>query len=391
MNSPQTDTTKRTKETSMALLQKQHLEIHPLAGTTKEIPFPPPLDPKFTFIDLFAGIGGFHIAMHRFGAKCVFACEWDKYARTTYEENFQAICPDLFAEKRFAGDINDVNIQNIPPFDILCAGFPCQPFSISGQQKGFQDTRGTLFFNITEIASLHQPKVLFLENVKNLLRHSKGETFRIIKKTLEEVGYDVYYKILNASRFGLPQNRERLYIVCFHQSLAIPFFTFPSPTDEPISIAKILEEEPSIEPIERDDVVIKANILHNIKSNISLNKPLQIGYINKGGQGERIYHPQGHGITLSAHGGGVGAKTGLFFTAEGIRRLTPRECARLQGFPEDFTINPNSNQAYKQFGNSVAVPVVSAIAKEIISTLKQLDNENVSRERFGNSQRGIQN
>lgn len=328
-----------------------------------DIPFPSPQNPSFTFIDLFAGIGGFRLAMQSLGGQCVFSSEWDKQAQQTYFRNF--------GEVPF-GDITEESTKAFIPdkFDILCAGFPCQPFSIAGDRKGFEDTRGTLFFDIVEITKRHRPKVLFLENVKNLQSHNKGNTFLVIKQILEKIGYNVYYKVLNASHFGLPQNRERLYIIGFHKSLMIPSFEFPFPTNEEISIAQILEENPTIKPIDRKDILINKNLFDSLNNRKTINKPLQIGYVNKGGQGERIYHPQGHGITLSASGGGVGAKTGLFLTTQGIRRLTPRECARLQGFPEKFKIHPNNNYAYKQFGNSVAINVVLSIAQKIIYTFQ---------------------
>lgn len=325
----------------------------------------PPKCKSFTFIDLFAGIGGFHLAMAKAGGKCLFASEWDSAAATVYQTNF-GITP--------CGDITKIAAEEIPAHHILCAGFPCQAFSISGKQQGFEDTRGTLFFDVARIAKYHQPAILFLENVKNLMRHDGGRTLRVMLQTLEEIGYHAYYKVLNASHYGLPQNRQRLYIVAFRKDLGIASFAFPQPSHEPIALRDILEEHPDIEPIQRKDISldkpkdVPLNIWGDTHtgSNNYPNKPLQIGKVNKGGQGERIYDISGHGITLSAYGGGVGAKTGLFLTKEGIRRLTPRECARLQGFPEDFQIASNRNQAYQQFGNSVPVKVLDAILAEIM-------------------------
>lgn len=320
---------------------------------------------NYKFIDLFAGIGGFHLALSAFGAKCVFASEWDKSASETYENNFQI--------KPF-GDITKINEQDIPAHDILCGGFPCQAFSISGKQKGFEDTRGTLFFDIARIVDYHQPKVLFLENVKNLLNHDKGNTFNTIVKTLNELNYSVFYKILNSSHFGLPQNRERLYIVAFHSTLNVGMFQFPKPLNTPISLVQILEDNPqNAKVIERNDIEIYKDYTasSSLFSNLELlNKPIQIGKVNKGGQGERIYHPLGHAITLSAYGGGVGAKTGLYLINGKIRKLSPRECARIQGFPESFIINDSTTQAYKQFGNSVSVNVLQCIINEIAPVLK---------------------
>lgn len=312
-----------------------------------------------TFIDLFAGIGGFHQALTQFGATCVFASEIDKHASQTYHENY-GIKP--------VGDITKINEKDIPPHDILCGGFPCQAFSISGKQKGFDDVRGTLFFDIVRIIKHHQPKLVFLENVKNLTKHNQGHTLKTILTHLNELNYDVFYKVLNASHFGLAQNRERVYIVAFHKNLAIKSFDFPKPINASISLNDILEKTPDIQPIKRDDIFLNNQykpIIDSAGKVILPNRPIQIGIVNKGGQGERIYHPDGHAITLSAHGGGIGAKTGLYKIGDMIRKLTPRECARLQGFPENFKINSSNAQAYKQFGNSLAIPVVIEILKQI--------------------------
>lgn len=312
-----------------------------------------------TFIDLFAGIGGFHQALSHFGAKCVFASEIDHHARQTYHANY-GIMPH--------GDITKIAEHDIPAHDILCAGFPCQAFSISGKQKGFADVRGTLFFDIVRIVKYHNPKVILLENVKNLAKHDHGNTLKVILAHLNELGYRVYYQVLNASHFGVPQNRERIYIVGFHHSIKKENFTFPVGDNLPICVADILETNPNIAPIQRDDVIFKNHYqadFDNCGNKILPNKPIQIGIVGKGGQGERIYHADGHAITLSAHGGGIGAKTGLYQIDGKIRKLTPKECARLQGFGEEFIINPKDAQAYKQFGNSVAIPVLKAILRNI--------------------------
>lgn len=319
---------------------------------------------NYNFIDLFAGIGGFHLALDSFGAKCVFASEWDKFASKTYQENFGI--------KPF-GDVTKINESEIPYHDILCGGFPCQAFSISGKQKGFEDTRGTLFFDIARIVNYHKPKVLFLENVKNLVKHENGKTLEIITNTLKELDYVVFTKVLNSSNFGLPQNRERLYILAFHKSMDSSKFNFPSATNEPICLNHVLENHPeNAKVIDRDDIEIYKSytVSSNLFSDIQLlNKPIQIGKVNKGGQGERIYHPLGHAITLSAHGGGVGSKTGLYLINDKIRKLSPRECARVQGFPESFILNSSDTQTYKQFGNSVSVNVLQHILFEIAKVL----------------------
>ncbi|MFN3941870.1 MAG: DNA cytosine methyltransferase [Flavobacterium sp.] len=319
---------------------------------------------NYTFIDLFAGIGGFHLALNSVGATCVFASEWDKFAAETYDKNFHV---------KPYGDITQISEKDIPKHDILCGGFPCQAFSISGKQKGFDDTRGTLFFDIARIANFHQPKVLFLENVKNLAKHDQGKTLKTIIKTLEDLDYSVHIKVLNSSNFGLPQNRERVYIVAFHTSLNSSSFKFPNPPNNPICLEDILENNPSnAKVIERNDVVIYKNysVTNSLFSEMELlNKPIQIGKVNKGGQGERIYHTLGHAITLSAYGGGVGSKTGLYLVDGKIRKLSPRECARVQGFPDSFILNASDIQSYKQFGNSVSVNVLQHILIEISKVL----------------------
>ena len=317
---------------------------------------------NYKFIDLFAGIGGFHLALESLGSNCVFASEWDKFASETYHENF-GLKPN--------GDITKIEEKEIPNHDILCGGFPCQAFSISGKQKGFDDIRGTLFFDIARIVEHHKPKVLFLENVKNLSKHDEGKTLKTILTTLEKLDYNVFTKIFNASNFGLPQNRERIYIVAFKKSINSKKFKFPKPTNEQICLENILEENPiKAKIIERNDIEIYKN--YEIQNSLFgdfqlLNKPIQVGKVNKGGQGERIYHPLGHAITLSAYGGGVGSKTGLYLVNNKIRKLSPRECARVQGFPDSFKINDIDTQAYKQFGNSVSINVLQNI---ILATYK---------------------
>ncbi len=319
--------------------------------------------PKVRYIDLFAGIGGFHQAMDAFDGECLFASEWDKEAAKTYFENY-GIVP--------AGDITKIKAEDIPSHDMLCGGFPCQAFSISGKQKGFEDTRGTLFFDIARIAQYHQPKVLLLENVRNFEKHDNGKTLATVVKTLTELNYSVYHKVLNASHYGLPQNRERIYIVAFRNDLSIDAFKFPDPSYEKVSLFDILEKSPKDAKIViRPDTVFTKTFEPQVDlfGNLDLpNRPIQIGYVNKGGQGERIYSPYGHAITLSAYGGGAGAKTGLYYVDGIIRKLSPRECARVQGFPDSFKINPSLTQSYKQFGNSVAVNVVKAIVSEIYKT-----------------------
>lgn len=311
-----------------------------------------------SFIDLFAGIGGFHYALSSYGAECLYASEWDKPAQETYFANF-GVMP--------SGDITKIAAEEIPPHDILCGGFPCQAFSVSGKRLGFDDTRGTLFFDIARIVKHHNPKVVFMENVKNLVRHDKGRTFKVVCGTMEELGYTMFSKVLNSGDFGVPQHRERIYMVCFRNDiLQGGTFTFPY-VKEVSALKYLLEKKPKdAKVINRKDIQIYKKV-----SNIEElpNRPIQIGIVNKGGQGERIYDPIGHAITLSAYGGGAGAKTGLYLVNGVVRKLSSRECARLQGFPDDFIIHPNQQQAYKQFGNSVTINVLQHIVGEISKTL----------------------
>jgi len=311
-----------------------------------------------TFIDLFAGIGGFRLALESFGLKCVFSSEWDKHAQKTYEINFGELPK---------GDITKIEESEIPPHDILCAGFPCQAFSISGKQKGFEDSRGTLFFDIARIAKYHKPKIIFLENVKNLERHDKGKTFKVISNILDGIGYKVFHKVLNASEYGSPTARKRIYIVGFRKDLNISYFDFPLPTHEKVYLKDLLEHdaENSKYVINRKDIRYTKDV-----NQLPQLKPIQIGKINSGGQGERIYSIEGHAPAITAYGGGVAAKTGAYLIDGKVRKLSPRECARVMGFPDSFKIPVTDAQAYKQFGNSVVVPVLIRIAGRIISSIK---------------------
>jgi DNA (cytosine-5)-methyltransferase 1 len=319
---------------------------------------------NLTFIDLFAGIGGFRLALDSFGAKCVFTSEWDKDAQKVYKENFK---------DEVAGDITKIKEEDVPKHDILCAGFPCQAFSISGKQQGFDDARGTLFFDVARIVKYHQPKILLLENVKNFETHDHGKTLQTVKQILEEktllnLGYSIFYQVLNASNYGIPQKRQRIYILGFRNDLGITNFDFPKPikTCSNIKDLTLSDKETEKYVIKRTDIILDdaRKIEGNIKGSI-INKAFRIGIVNKGGQGERIYSENGHAITLSAYGGGVGAKTGLYLINGKIRKLAPRECARVMGFPEDFKISKSKTQSYKQFGNSVVVDVLQYILKEI--------------------------
>jgi DNA (cytosine-5)-methyltransferase 1 len=316
---------------------------------------------KFTFIDLFAGIGGFRIALESFNGKCVFSSEWDEKSQTTYYLNFGEVP---------RGDITKINEKDIPKHNILCAGFPCQAFSVSGKRKGFNDARGTLFFDIARIVRFHKPEVLFLENVKNFIRHDNGKTLEIVKNTIHDLGYDFFFKVLRSSDFGVPQARERVYMIGFRKDLNIKKFEYPEPSKGEVVIKDILEDEklvPIKTFISRPDIKIYKKDIEFFDKR----SPLQIGAINNGGQGERIYSIHASGITLSAYGGGAASKTGAFLIKGKVRKLTPRECARLQGFPEDFELPKASNTAYKQFGDSVSIPVLKAVFKNVLKYTKQ--------------------
>ncbi len=320
---------------------------------------------KFTFIDLFAGIGGFRLALESFGGHCVFSSEWDRFSQETYLKNFGEI-PN--------GDIIKIKEKDIPAHNVICAGFPCQAFSISGKMKGFEDTRGTLFFDVARIAKHHQPEILFLENVKNLTKHNNGITFKIIIKTLKEIGYNPFYKVLKSSDYEIPQARERVYIIAFRKDLHIKNFKYPKNKNNIRIVKDILEKEPVNKKyyINRNDIIIYKDD-NDVKNK---RNPLQIGKINKGGQGERIYSINTSGITLSAYGGGAAAKTGAYYINGKVRKLTPRECARMQGFNEEFIIHEKENIAYKQFGNSVSVPVLREIFENVTKSYpKLIENE----------------
>lgn len=308
----------------------------------------------YTFIDLFAGLGGFRLALESLGASCVYSNEWDVQAQQVYAANFGDI-PE--------GDITQVDEKKIPAHDILCAGFPCQAFSISGKQRGFEDSRGTLFFDVARIVKEKQPKIVFMENVKNFATHNNGDTLAVVRGTMEELGYDFYYKVMNAVDYGVPQKRERIYMVCFRKDLGIGSFDFP----EPFKLERHVEDY-----LLQDDDLVKSLYVdrpdtqyNGIEDNKYSNKPIRLGIVNKGGQGERIYSTKGIAVTLSAYGGGVFAKTGGYLINGKTRKLHPRECARIMGYPDSYQISSRPAQAYKQFGNSVVIDVLQLIAQKI--------------------------
>jgi len=323
-----------------------------------------------TFIDLFAGLGGFRLACESFGGECVFSSDFDKNVADVYEENFG---------ERPAGDITKIDAKTIPPHDILCAGFPCQPFSISGKKAGFKDTRGTLFFDIARIVKHHKPKMVLLENVRNFAAHDKGKTLETVVNVLEELGYSVDHALLNASHYGVPQSRIRIYILAVRKDImdriqynknnlaVFPeyYFVFPPRARlDPVILYDVLETKTKYPEGIEVDVDYEIEECYKTGTVEDALKPIRIGKIALGRQGERIYHPRGHAITLAASGGGIGGKTGLYLIDNRVRRLTPRECARLNGFPDSFKLHPRRTVAYKQLGNSVVVDVLQYILME---------------------------
>lgn len=307
-----------------------------------------------TFIDLFAGLGGFRLALESLGAKCVYSNEWDIPAQKVYAENFGEV-PE--------GDITKVDEKSIPNHDILCAGFPCQAFSISGKQRGFEDSRGTLFFDVARIVKEKRPKIVFMENVKNFATHDNGHTLEVVKATMEELGYNFFQKVLNSVDYGVPQKRERIYMICFRKDLDVTSFSYPKPFPLKNHVEDYLLKDENLVKnlyINRPDTVF-----NGIADDKYSDKSIRLGIVNKGGQGERIYSTKGIAITLSAYGGGVFSKTGGYFINGKTRKLHPRECARIMGYPDSYKISKSSSQAYKQFGNSVVVDVLQYIGIEI--------------------------
>jgi DNA (cytosine-5)-methyltransferase 1 len=336
---------------------------------TFDIPFPPVENPKFKFIDLFAGIGGFRLAMQNLGGKCVFTSEWDKDAKRTYKANF--------GERPF-GDITKEETKAFIPdgFDLLCAGFPCQAFSIAGKRGGFEDTRGTLFFDVAEIIKRKQPKAIFLENVKGLRNHNGGKTLATILNVLRnDLGYFVPEpQIINAKDFGVPQNRERIYIVGFHPSTNVTEFNYPKPLNKKVTFADIKEKEVPATKYFLSTQYVQTLVNHKARHE---GKGNGFGYaiipdneianaVVCGGMGRERNLVLDHRITdftPTTHIKGT-------VNREGIRKMTPREWARLQGFPDEFIIPVADASAYKQFGNSVAVPAIQATANEILKLIE---------------------
>lgn len=337
---------------------------------------------KLKSIDLFAGIGGIRIGFdNAFGdeIETVFVSEWDEYAQKTYKANFD----DDF---EIAGDITKIDEKDVPEFDICLAGFPCQAFSVAGRHQGFSDNykglcRGTLFLDVARICEHHKPKVIFCENVKGLAIHDKGRTLQIIKKTFADIGYTVFTNndtALNSRFFGVPQNRERIYIVAFRNDIAPKKFDFPHGTDDTKRIKDIIEEKPVPAKYYLSDVYLETLRQHKARH---VAKGNGFGYeirdmddvagaIVCGGMGRErnlVIDKRQKNLTPTTHIKGK-------INTEGVRKMTPREWARLQGFPDSFKLPLADVHLYKQFGNSVTVPVIEAIAekiKEVIDNGKQ--------------------
>ena len=321
--------------------------------------FPSVANPKFTFIDLFAGIGGFRIALQSLGGKCVFSSEWDANAQKTYFYNFGEIP---------YGDITKESIKNCIPdgFDVLCAGFPCQAFSIAGYRKGFEDTRGTLFFDVAEIIKRKRPKAVFLEKVKNLYTHDNGKTFAVIKATLEELGYVVYHKVMNSMEYAnVPQNRERIFIVCFdpNQVKNHHQFSFPERTELTHTIHDCIDPE-----INDKALFYGAKFIHyeELKRDMVSMDTIY--------QWRRQYVRENKSNvcpTLTANMGTGGHNVPLILTKYGIRKLSPKECINFQGYPKEYQFPTSiANSAkYKQAGNSVVVPLITKVCQNIISII----------------------
>ncbi len=338
---------------------------------------------NYRSIDLFAGIGGIRLGFERAfndNIDTVFVSEWDVYAQKTYRANFK----DDF---NITGDITEVDENDVPSFDICLAGFPCQAFSMAGKRQGFEDDykglcRGTLFLDVARICEKHKPKVIFAENVKGLVIHDKGRTFQIIKKTFQNLGYTVHTnddKVLNSKDFGVPQNRERIYIVAFRNDIDSSNFKFPKPTDSSKTIIDIMEKDP---------VSVKYYLSTTYMDTLRRHKARHEAKGNGFGYKIRSLDSTAGAIVC----GGMGRERNLIiddrltdFTPvthikgevnrEGIRKMTPREWARLQGFPDDYKLPIADVHLYKQFGNTVTVPVIEAIAKEIKEVLNH-DNKN---------------
>lgn len=310
---------------------------------------------KLRTIDLFAGIGGIRLGFEKIGAECVFSSEWDKHAQDMYEANF--------GERPF-GDINEIDPKDIPDHDFLLAGFPCQPFSIAGKQLGFADTRGTLFFNIEKILEEKRPYGFMLENVSRLKTHDKGRTLQVILEKLENLGYTVYYKVLNTLDFGIPQLRKRIYIIGFRENI---HFEFPKPSGYKVTLEDILEHDEDVP----ESYFVSEQIKEKRLSKVKPNAPYpSIWHENIGGNISALPH------SCALRAGG----SYNYLLVNGIRRLTGREMLRLQGFPEDFKINVAYTQIRKIAGNSVTVKIIEMIAEQVKKAIEQHKPQQINKQ-----------
>ena len=311
------------------------------------------------FIDLFCGLGGFRIALEKLGGKCLLSSDIDKYVRETYKLNF--------GEYPF-GDITQLDAKDVPTHDILCAGFPCQPFSIGGKRLGFQDSRGTLFFEVARIIKEKKPKVVFLENVAGIKNHDGGKTLDVICKIMNDLGYEFTFNIMNAKDYGLPQNRNRWYGIGFRKDLDLKSaFAFPNKSELKITLNNIIQN--NISPSYRITDIAKKNILiylENFKNSEKYNAE-NILIANEVRASRCNFKSDGIAPCLTAKMGTGGNNVPI--VVEQYRKLTEQECLMLMGFPEWYEIKRNNMQSYKQIGNSVAVPIIESIAKEILSVL----------------------
>lgn len=308
----------------------------------------------YKFIDLFCGIGGFRLALESLGATCVFSSEINPDAGETYYNNFGEFP---------SGDITLINEKDIPEHDIVCAGFPCQAFSASGKKLGFEDARGTLFFDVARIVKEKRPKVVFLENVMFFTLHDEGRTLQVVKNTLEELGYNFFYDILNAADYGVPQQRKRTYMVAFRSDLGINEFHFPYPAPLFTFVKDIMFEESE----ETKRLEVKRDFYPPRRRQKVRYNDIKLDYFfGKAGQGERVYSSKGSAITVSTTNKGIYSVPGADGT---YRRLLPREIARLMGFPDSYQLHKTDKFAYHQLGNSVVVDVIQYIAISICRAL----------------------
>lgn len=309
------------------------------------------------FIDLFAGIGGIRIPFDELGCQCVFSSEWDAKACDTYEANFG---------ERPCGDITKIAAKDIPHHDILLAGFPCQAFSIMGKMKGFEDTRGTMFFEVARILKYHQPKAVLLENVKQLVSHDGGRTFKVILRVLDDLGYHVKWKVLNALDFGVPQKRERVIMVGFRDEIDAWLFNFNFPIRRK-SLSDILEPDKNVDPS------LFASDRIRLKRQQSV-------------EGKNVFYPsiwhENKSGNISVLSYACALRTGASYNYQlvnGIRRPTSRELLRLQGFPESYKIVGTNADVRRQTGNSVAVPMIRAVAKQMVTIIQQNETSKIKR------------